>query len=232
MATLPVGFEPLPESTLSIGCSSAIGRDRLGAELVAFGAWRPDILVGVHEMGRASLLAALRSGEIALGLLPGDPDPGFRSVRLWEDRALLALPRDNPLAGRTAVDPAEAQGLLFLASRRSAGCEVHRFLTRRLFGEDAHLSSDMRDCGLGRILQMVAQGQGAALLCDSHDYPARAELAAVPIAHTRACFGVHAQWADDRCDPALTALLRQLAPGAPAGRSPLIQASPPTAPFL
>lgn len=230
MTTFFPALEPPQDSTLAIGCSSAIGRDRLGAELVAFGRRRPDVLIGVHEMGRASLVAALRSGEIALGLLPGDPDPGFRSVRLWEDRALLALPRGHPLAARAAVEPTEARGLLFLASRRSAGSEVHRFLTRRLFDEGARLSSDMRDCGLGRILRMVAEGEGAALLCDSHDYPARADLAAVPVAHPRARFGVHAHWLEDRCDLALAASPGLPAPGAPSGRSPPIQAEAPTGP--
>lgn len=208
MATIPTLSEPLAETNLSIGCSSAIGRDRLGAELVAFGRRRPDILVGVHEMGRAGLLAALRSGEIALGLLPGDPDPSFRSVRLWEDRALLAVPRGHALAARGTVPAEAAHDLLLLASRRSAGSEVHRFLTRRLFGDGALPPSDMRDCGLGRILRMVAEGQGAALLCDSHDYPARADVALLPIADARARFEVRAHWAEDRCDPSLAALLQ------------------------
>lgn len=208
MATLPTP-ESYPETTLPIGCCSAIGRDRLGTELVAFGRRRPDVLVGVHEMGRTDLLASLRAGEIALGLLPGDPDPGFRSAELWPDRALIALPRRHPLANAGTFPPEAAQGLLFLVSRRSAGAEVHRFLSRRLFGEGACLQSDMRDCGLGRILNLVADGQGAALLCDSHDYPARAEVALLPVAHARARFGVHAHWAEQRCDASLTALLGQ-----------------------
>lgn len=210
MATLSLMPDSAFQTRLSIGCSAAIGRDRLGEELVAFGRRRPDIDLGVHEMGRAELLTALRTGEIALGLLPGDADPGFRSVPLWEDRALLAVARDHPLAGRTAIEPEEARGLLFLAARRSAGAEVHRFLTRRLFGENACLPSAIRDHGLGRILKMVAQGEGAALLCDSHNYPARADVALVPFAHGRARFPICAHWTDGHCDPLLAALLAML----------------------
>lgn len=209
MATLPLPESHL-EIMLPIGCSSAIGRDRLGTELVNFGRRRPDVMVGVHEMGRTDLLASLRAGEIALGLLPGDPDPGFRSAELWSDHALIALPLRHPLAGAGSFPPDAAREQLFLVSRRSAGAEVHRFLSRRLFGEGACLRSDMRDCGLGRILKLVADGQGAALLCDSHDYPARAEVALLPVAHARARFGVHAHWAEQRCDGSLTALLGQL----------------------
>ncbi|WP_176473139.1 LysR family substrate-binding domain-containing protein [Sphingomonas lenta] len=202
----------MDDITLAIGCSAAIGRDRLGEELVAFGRRRPDVLVGVHEMGRAGLLAGLRSGEIALGLLPGEPDPGFRSVRLWEDRALLALPRGHALAAEAYVAPDAARDLLFLASRRSAGAEVHRFLSRRVFGEGACPTSDMRDCGLGRILAMVADGGGAALLCESHDYPALGQVALLPFAHPAARFGVYAHWLEEREDAALSALLGVLTP--------------------
>lgn len=203
--------ERTPEDrTLAIGCSAAIGRDRLGEELVAFGRRRPDVLVGVHEMGRAALLAALRTGEIALGLLPGEPDPGFRSVKLWEDRALLALPRGHRLAFDGVVRPDAVRDLLFLASRRSAGAEVHRFLSQRVFGDGARPISDMRDCGLGRILRMVADGEGAALLCESHDYPALADVALLPFAHAPARFGVCAHWIEGRRDAALAALLGML----------------------
>lgn len=210
MAPISVNPDFPSETTLSIGCSAAIGRDRLGEELVAFGRRRPEIDVGVHEMARAELLAALRTGEIALGLLPGDPDEGFRSVPLWEDRALLAVPRDHPLAGCKTVEAEEARGLLFLTARRSAGAEVHRFLARRLFGEGARLRNDIRDAGLGRILRMVAGGQGAALLCDSHEYPARADVALLPFAGEKARFPVRAHWAEKRCDPSLQALLATL----------------------
>lgn len=198
--------------TLALGCSAAIGRDRLGEELVEFGERRPDVLVGVHEMGRAGLLAALRSGEIALGLLPGEPDPAFRSVKLWEDRALLALPSGHPLAKEGTVAPEQARDLLLLASRRSAGAEVHRFLSRRVFGDGACPPSDMRDCGLGRLLAMVADSQGAALVCESHEYPALRDVALLPFAHPAGRFGVYAHWMNERRDAALSALLDLLAP--------------------
>lgn len=209
-----VPLTPLSESsadmTLPIGYSPAIGRDRLGAELVTFGHERPDIAVGVHEMTRTDLLAALRSGEIALALVPGEPDRGFRTAALWADRALVALPPMHSLAQQALFDPRAAADLLFLVSRRSAGAEVHRFLSRRLFGQGTRLRSDMRDCGLGRILQSVADGQGAALLCDSLDYPARADVALRPVAHRAADFQVHAHWLDERHDSARAALLDQL----------------------
>lgn len=204
--------ETLPETTLAIGCSAAIGRDQLGAELVAFGRRRPDVLVGVHEMGRASLVSALRAGELDLGLLPGEPDPSFASVELWRDRAMIALPPGHPLTGKGEVPPEAALDLLFLVSRRSAGAETQRFLTRQLFGDGVCLSSDIRDCGLGRILKMVAEGQGAALLCDSHDYPARAEVAVRPFGGPKAHFGVRAHWVQGRRDPVLDDLLATLAP--------------------
>lgn len=209
-----VPLTPLSESsadiTLPVGYSPAIGRDRLGAELVAFGHKRPEIAVGVHEMSRSCLLAALRSGEIALALVPGEPDTSFRTAALWADRALLALPTTHPLAEQALFDPRAAADLLFLVSRRSAGAEVHRFLSRRLFGDGTSLRSDMRDCGLGRILQSVADGQGAALLCDSLDYPARADVALRPVAHQAANFQVHAHWVEERRDLARAALLHQL----------------------
>jgi DNA-binding transcriptional LysR family regulator len=207
MATLYSPPEPTSERLLPIGCFAAIGRNRLAMELLRFGELCPDVAVGVHEMGRPALLSGLRSGELALAVLPGEPDPEFRHARLWDDRALLALPPGHPLATEPAVAVAELAQLLFLVSRKQHGNELHRFLLRRLLGEGARVPSEIRDLGLGKILGLVTEGAGAALVCESQIDPARNTVALRPIDHPAARFTVHAQWAGGGSDPVLARLI-------------------------
>jgi DNA-binding transcriptional LysR family regulator len=187
-------------AALAIGCFASVCRDRLAGPLLALARAHPDVDVGVHEMRRPALLTALRLGELAVALLPGDPDPGFRSVPLWQDQALVVLPPGHPLCDAAAVPPAALGDLLFLVPREEHGHELHRFLARRLLGPDASLPGDTREGGLAQVLALVAEGRGAALLCESHHDLDRRDVVARPVAGPAARFAVHAHWRADAGD--------------------------------
>jgi DNA-binding transcriptional LysR family regulator len=122
-------------------------------------------------MGRPALLSGLRSGELALAVLPGEPDPEFRHARLWDDRALLALPPGHPLATEPAVAVAELAQLLFLVSRKQHGNELHRFPPPPPARRGRPRPQRDPRLGLGKILGLVTEGAGAALVCESQIDP-------------------------------------------------------------
>ncbi|RYY47114.1 MAG: hypothetical protein EOP59_01730, partial [Sphingomonadales bacterium] len=74
---------------MAVGCFASICRDRLADELLDFSRVCPEVDIGVHEMARGSLLTALRGGELSLAVLPGEDEPGTRSVEVWQDRVMV-----------------------------------------------------------------------------------------------------------------------------------------------
>src|SRR6478736_5371570 len=83
---------------LAIGCCTAMCRNRLGDELLAFSQQWPQVNLGVQEMPRAALLPALRNGALSLAVLPGPLQTGLQALKLWNDGVIVALAENHPLA--------------------------------------------------------------------------------------------------------------------------------------
>jgi DNA-binding transcriptional LysR family regulator len=195
---------------LAVGCFASICRDRLADELLAFSRLCPAIDIGVHEMQRGALLSALKAGDLSLAVLPGKEEIGFRSVEIWRDRVMVALPLDHPLAARDAVQPSELQGEPMLVSTGQFGSDMHRFLAGRVLPLGPVLDVKFVELGPARILQRIADGVGIALVCESHAAQIGDRVAIRPIAAAHAPFPVRAYWTDEEPAWPLSCLIRSL----------------------
>lgn len=193
---------------LAIGCVGSICRNALGDRLVAFTQGWPALDIGVHDMPRSALLPAVRSGGLALAVLPGDPVADLESVVLWQDRVAVAMPHDHPLATDADIDPAALMREHFLISRQEQGAELHRFLARRT-GLLAALGGTLCDDSQSRLLERVAGGDGLLLLCASQsgDTPG---VAVRSVAGLVGRFAVRAYWRGADPEPALAGLIAAL----------------------
>lgn len=195
-----------PRGRLDIGCLSSLCRSRLGDEMVAFARRCPDIELGVHEMARASLLLALRAGDIAVAILPEDPQPGLNAVRLWQDKVMLAMPADHRLAGLAQVTPEDIRDDVFIVPRDPHASAMHRFLIGRIPGGEA-CRSLLLDLNENQLMSEVVAGKGIALVCHAQVAPADAAIIVRPIEAPAAAFWIGAYWREEQPTPALALLL-------------------------
>lgn len=195
---------------LAIGCFASICRDRLADELLAFSRICPQVDIGVHEMARASLLPALRAGDLALAVLPGKDEPGLRSAEIWQGRVMAAMPADHPLARKTTVGATDLRDQTMLVSRQQLGGDMYRFLAGRVLPLGPALHATILDLGPPRILGRVARGEGLALVCESHGDLLDEGVVVRPVDAPGAVFPVRAYWPDRDPPWPVSALIRSL----------------------
>lgn len=123
----------------------------------------PDIALELREAQTAALVDELSSGGLDLLLLSLPVEaPGIETLRLFDDRFLLAVQAGSGLDERRRVDPASlASTRLLLLSEghcmRDQALSICRHADRESLGELGATS-------LATIVQMVANGLGATLL--------------------------------------------------------------------
>jgi DNA-binding transcriptional LysR family regulator len=196
--------------SLSVGCFASICRDRLADELIAFSRVCPEVDIGVHEMPRGSLLPALRSGSLALAVLPGDEAPGLRSAEIWQGRVMAAMTADHALARQSTISPEDLRGEPMLVSRQQLGGDMHRFLASRIMPMGQSLSATILDLGPPRILERVARGEGLTLVCESHDSLIGDKVIVRAVDAPGAIFPVRAYWPDVEPEWPVSALIHSL----------------------
>lgn len=199
--------------SLAVGCFASICRNRLADELLAFSRICPEVDIGVHEIPRGSLLTALRAGELALAVLPGEEEAGTQSTEAWHDRVMVAMPHGHKLAEHAAVLPLDLSDQPILVSRQQFGSDMHRFLARLILPTGATLDSTIVDVGPGRLIGRVAAGEGVTLLCESHVADLSSDVVVRPVLAERARFPVRAYWIEGAPGWPLSALIDSLGNG-------------------
>jgi LysR family transcriptional regulator, hydrogen peroxide-inducible genes activator len=133
----------------------------------------PRLTLLLYEYRTAPLIERLRAGELDLGILalPAEAD-GLESRELFEERFLVALPREHRLARRAAlrIEDLAHEPLLLLEEGHCLREQALAVCNRAGVQE----AQDFRATSLETLRQMVASGAGITLL---PELACRAELA-------------------------------------------------------
>ena len=82
---------------------------------------------------KQGLLADLRSGTIDTAVVTGEPDTEVgRSMALWSERMLIALPETHPLVAKDVLTWADLKRERFVLSMRDPGPEIEAILIAKL----------------------------------------------------------------------------------------------------
>ncbi|PKV95337.1 MULTISPECIES: LysR substrate-binding domain-containing protein [Amycolatopsis] len=155
------------EGRLTVGCVGSATYSLLPALARELRAELPAVEVRFRgEMLAPEQVAGLREGSLDLGLLRHTEGlaPDLRLTVLREDRLLVAVPQDHPLAtrARLAIGDLEAEGLVLHSG--AAGSSMHRLVTRLC--EDAgfapHVTHEVAETST--LLTFVAAGLGVAVV--------------------------------------------------------------------
>lgn len=148
---------------ISIACVPTVATARMPQLIEGFSRRLPQVRVRLMDGGMDEVAAAVRTGEADFGLgFSGVTDPALNFEPLLEERYVLAVRRDHPLARKRSPNLAMFSGERWVAVARTSG-------NRRLI--DAGLGVDQRpppawlEVGhVSALLAMVEAGLGVGLV--------------------------------------------------------------------
>jgi DNA-binding transcriptional LysR family regulator len=116
---------------VTVACVPSVALRLMPHVLAGFQREHPMVAVTLKEISRHQIFAALRGGDVDLGIanVPGD-DPELDTTRLLVDHFALVMRRDHPLAASEMVSWAEASkaGLVVMATGTGIRLEIERGL--------------------------------------------------------------------------------------------------------
>ncbi len=115
-------YRRLDSVPLKIGVMCTVGPAIISDLIMKFRADHPAVNIVVQDCTAQSLVSQLVSGDIDLGLfgMPERLDDRFHGLELFDERFVIVLPPDHPLANRTVISGRELHGENYV---NRANCE-------------------------------------------------------------------------------------------------------------
>jgi DNA-binding transcriptional LysR family regulator len=137
----------------------------LPTALRRFGRRHPDVHVALRPMPSAQQLAALRAGEIDLGIAHASArGDGVAAARLLTDPFVLAVPRGHPLSRRKRIRPADLDGHSWVALERALHTRLSDGLLAACAAAGVFPSIRYEAAEPVTLLALVEAGVGVALI--------------------------------------------------------------------
>nr|WP_220791877.1 LysR family transcriptional regulator [Gluconacetobacter dulcium] len=150
---------------ISVGIQTCVLPGRFSAFTAEFRTTHPDIVFRYSEGTGKRLLHRLQRGQIDFAVVTRrNLSPALRVTPLWSDRIVAALPADHPLATQLEVSWADLRHETFLIGRDNAGQDFKELIRRKLGESDMHPKIRRHDIGSNRVIALVENKEGIALL--------------------------------------------------------------------
>lgn len=198
---------------LTIGFYTSLSAGHLRASLIEYGQRFPQIEISTVEGSRSRLCGGIQSGTIDVAIVTGEPAPDCgRSMALWSERIIVALPENHPLAANEIIYWTDLKRERFLLSERDPGPEIQDILISKLASPGDLPVVVKHDVSPENIKSLVGAGRGVSLMCEAC---VGASYAGVVYREARdgsgvARIGYCAYWKDCNDNPALRNFIRLL----------------------
>lgn len=124
----------------------------------------PDVQHLPIELPYERIFDGLECGALDLAIVRGQPEPfRGRSVALWRERILVALPETHRLAHKSAIIWADLADEVFLLTSHDPIKHTTRLITERLYGHSVVPQITIHPVSHAAILHMVGLDQGISL---------------------------------------------------------------------
>jgi DNA-binding transcriptional LysR family regulator len=151
---------------LTIGVCAALSAGNLRAALVEYLHHFPDVEIRTVDRSRIRLLSDLATDAIDIAIMMGQaPNWADRTLPLWNERVVAALPESHPLCARQVIQWAELKEERWLISQRDPGPEFHELLINKLGCAGLYHIME-HDVGIDRLLSLVGTGLGVTLVAE------------------------------------------------------------------
>jgi DNA-binding transcriptional LysR family regulator len=152
---------------LAIGFCTSLSAGNLRAMLVEFRERFPHVAFATAERSRVRLARMLRNGTLDVVVAAEDASlSGCRSLPLWSERILIALPKDHALADREVLYWTDLKAQTVLLSRYDPGREIEDVLRSQLAAADRP-KIENHDISRGAIKALVSMRMGISLVLES-----------------------------------------------------------------
>lgn len=201
---------------LAIGFYTSLSAGNLRVSLVEFGRRFPQVEISTVEGSRTRLFDGIQNGTLDIAGVTGEPASDCnRSMVLWSERIIVALPEDHPLAANDIIYWiywTDLKRERFLLSERDPGPEIQDILVAKLSSPGDLPEVVRHDVSPENIKSLVGAGRGVSLMCEAC---MGASYAGVVYRKARdgngsARIGYRAYWRDGNDNPALRNFIRLL----------------------
>jgi len=204
------------QGMLTIGAISSAMFDVLPGALERFKQDYPQVTVSVREIDSVEAVPALESGDIdvAFARLDGDLGPAIQWLPLTQERLMVALPADHPLATRTRISLASlaSEPLVMFARKVSPLYFDNLVATCRANGFSPRVLHEVRS--VASQIAFVSCGQGIALVPAAMKKLAPANVVLRALTQKVSVVTTTLAWNSARANPLAEALVAQLRDGA------------------
>lgn len=148
---------------LTIGIHASLSTGNLRATLIEHRRRFPDVEIYAVDGPSRHLISDLASDVIDVAIvITGSTSWDDRSLPLWSERVIVALPEQHPLSSQKAIQWDELANERLLLPQRGPGPEFHKLLTAKL-GWSKLCGILYQDVGLDRLLTLVGAECGSLL---------------------------------------------------------------------
>ena len=194
---------------LTIGVHASLSAGNLRATLMEHRRTFPDVEIHLVDGSSEHLLSDVASSAIDVAFVaenhPGRVD---KSLSVWSERVVVALPEDHPLASRDIVHWSELRNEALLLPQRGHGPEFLKLLVSKV-GHPDPCRLLRHDIGLDRLLRLVGAGWGVLLALEGATGAAYPGVTYREVhdadGPTRVAF--RAYWRQANCNPSLPPFL-------------------------
>jgi len=198
---------------LAIGFYTSLAAGNLRASLLDLRHKFPQIEVATVERRRAHLVTALRNGVLDVLILTGGmSSPNTNAKSLWNERVLVVLPEEHPLARRELIYWTDLRDETVILSHYDPGREIEDLLVSKLVSPDDRPKIEHHDISRGAVKSLVTMNVGVSLVPESD---AGATLSGLVYRELRdgsgpSILSYSAYWQNDNENPALETFLKLL----------------------
>lgn len=206
---------------LKLGFCTSLTAGNLRATLLDFRRRFPDIELSAVERRRTHLATTLCNGLIDILVLTGSvPAPSCAVRSLWNEKVLIVLPADHPLATKEIVYWTDLRGQTVILSDYDPGREIEDLLVSKLVSPDDRPKIERHDISRGVVKSFVAMHFGISLVLESD---IGANFSGLVFRELRdgtgpSVLAYSAYWHADNANPALKAFLNMLSERYPSPR--------------
>ena len=203
---------PARNEILRTGFCTSLSAGSLRATLLDFSRQFPNIQVVMFERRRSRLSTKLNNGTLDIAISTGKLPVECKSIALWSERVLVALPDDHPLASREVVYWTDLRSETLLMSKFDPYWEFEDLITSKLGSPDDRPNLERHDVSRSILKSLISMKFGIALVLES-DVGVR--VPSVVFKELRDNTGAarvqfSAFWRDGNENPALTKFLELL----------------------
>lgn len=145
---------------LTIGIHASLSAGNLRATLVEYRRRFPDVDTHLVDGSSDQLMAELSSSAADIAFVAeGHARWDSRSLPVWSERVVVALPEEHPLSRRETIHWADLKAEVLLVPLRGPGPEFLKLLANKL-GCQVATRLNRHEVSLDRLLTMVGAGWG------------------------------------------------------------------------